>query len=131
MKLITLVLLIGIMSSSFGQELNCNRFKNGSFKLMDSLSGNTIITRQGKSQIEFNSLLNLRVKFKVKWIDDCTYELKYKKVLDNPNNIELSKKMILTVKIIETRKKSYIQEVSSNVSDLIIRNEVFKYGKWY
>jgi hypothetical protein len=112
-------------SMCFGQELDCDSFKKGDFKIVDSISGTTIINRSGKYQIEYNTRMNLKAKFKLNWISNCSYELKFIKVLENPNNIPIPENMVLTVKIVEILEKSYIQKLSSNISDLVIRDEVF------
>lgn len=106
MKNLLLLVLICLSTFSFGQENECEKFKNGKFKIVDTKVGNSIIERKGSNQIEYGERSDLKLKFKVRWLNDCTYTLELKKVLENPNNIEFPEGMILTVKIIETRENS-------------------------
>ena len=55
----------------------------------------------------------------------CTYSLKLSKILENPNNDVLPEELIVTVEIIDTTENSYSQRVTSNLSKLILENEVF------
>jgi len=68
----------------------------------------------------------LKLEFKVKWLDDCTYTLELKKILENPNKMELPKGMILTIEIIEVKDKSYIQKSTSNLYDMVLESELLK-----
>ncbi len=94
--------------------------------IIDTETGNSIIERKGSKQIEYGEGSGLKLKFKVKWIDDCTYTLELKKVLENQKKIELPEGMILTVEIIETKEKSYIQKSSSNLYDMVLKSELIK-----
>lgn len=95
-------------SSLYAQTLfNCKRFKNGTFKIYDQLSGTATIQRKGSRQIE-----SIEGKgtfdFKVKWLNSCTYTLTptketYKKMPHLPKNATI------TVSIIELKENSYIQ----------------------
>ena len=111
-------------TSLFSQTLTCRDFKNGTFKLLDPKYGNSIIERKGSKQIEYSEKLKLKVRFKVKWISDCTYTLKLKKIIENPNNIDFPENLILTVKIIETKENSYTQRTSSNLYETVLENKL-------
>jgi hypothetical protein len=126
MKNLILLVLISISTVVFGQENECEKFKNGKFKIVDTEVGNSIIERKGSKQIEYGEGSKMKLKFKVKWLDDCTYTLELKKVLENPNKIKLPEGMILTVEIIETKEKSYIQKSSSNLYDMVLESELIK-----
>jgi hypothetical protein len=126
MKNLILLVFICISSVIFGQENECKKFKNGKFKIVDTEVGNSIIERKGSKQIEYGEGSKMKLKFKVKWLDDCTYTLELKKVLENPNKIKLPEGMILTVEIIETKEKSYIQKSSSNLYDMVLESELIK-----
>lgn len=122
-----IVLLIALLPIlSFGQEIECNRFKNGKFKITDEKLGTCIIERNGATQIEIGIEAAIKLKFNVIWLDDCTYSLELAEILDNPNNTVLPKNMILIVKIIETKANSYIQKSTSNLSDMEYISEMVK-----
>ncbi|NJB71163.1 tetratricopeptide (TPR) repeat protein [Saonia flava] len=95
------------------QTNNCSSVKVGSFKTVDDWSGETLITRTKKYQIEENKEHGYKLKLKVTWIDDCTYQLKPIKDLLNSSSSELPK-MILTCKIIEIIEDGYIQVSTTN-----------------
>ncbi len=126
MKNLVLLILICISTVVFGQDNECKKFKNGKYMIIDTETGNSIIERKGSKQIEYGEGSGLKLKFKVKWIDDCTYTLELKKVLENQKKIELPEGMILTVEIIETKEKSYIQKSSSNLYDMVLKSELIK-----
>lgn len=114
-----------LSSYLYGQNLECNRFKNGSFKIIDSETGTSFIERKGARQCEITEGEKDSTTFIVKWIDDCTYTLtptketlkKYQSLPDNAT---------LTVRIIETQANSYTQISTSNFSDIKATNEVIK-----
>lgn len=124
-KLIPLI-LICISTVVFGQETDCKKFKNGKFKIVDSEVGNSLIERKGSKQIEYGEGSKLKLEFRVNWLNNCTYTLELKKVLDNPKNIDLPEGMILTIEIIETKENSYIQKSSSNLYDMVLESELIK-----
>ncbi|MEH0153185.1 hypothetical protein V6R21_03505 [Limibacter armeniacum] len=126
MKNLIALVLICFSTVTFGQTIECKKFKNGKFKIVDAEIGNSIITRKGSKQIEHGEGSQLKLEFKVKWIDDCTYTLELKKVLENPKNIELPEGMILTIEIIETKENSYIQKTTSNLYDKVLESELIK-----
>lgn len=126
MKNLILLLLICVSINVFGQNKECENFKDGKYMIVDSKTGNSIIHRKGSTQIEYGEGSKLKLKFKVEWVNDCTYTLQLKKVLENPENFQLPEGMILTVEIIETKKDSYIQRSSSNLYDLVVESELIK-----
>ena len=126
MKNLILLLLICVSINVFGQNKECENFKDGKYMIVDSKTGNSIIHRKGATQIEYGEGSKLKLKFKVEWVNDCTYTLQLKKVLENPENFQLPEGMILTVEIIETKKDSYIQRSSSNLYDLVVESELIK-----
>ncbi|KAB1066066.1 hypothetical protein [Salibacter halophilus] len=126
MRNLIVLVLICFSTVTFGQTNECKKFKNGKFKIIDAEVGNSIITRKGSKQIEYGEGSKLKLEFKVKWVDDCTYTLELKKVLENPNNIELPEGMILTIEIIETKENSYVQKSTSNLYDMVLESELIK-----
>jgi len=122
-------LLIGILvcisTITYGQEMDCKKFKNGKFKIIDSEVGNSIIDRKGSKQIEYGERSKLKLEFRIKWLNDCSYTLELKKVIENPKNIRLPEGMILTIEILEIKENSYVQKTSSNFSDMVLKTELF------
>lgn len=104
---------------------SCKDFHNGSFKLYDENVGNYYIKRQGSVQIEYAEKIKLRLETKIKWVDDCTFELRLNKVLENPNNIEMGPPLRLTSKIIEIKEKSYVVQTVAEGHDLVLTQEFF------
>ena len=124
MKLILSVLFIINLSILMAQNTNCSKFRNGKFSVSDEILGISYIERKGATQIETAPDIHIKAAFKVKWINECTYTLVLKKVIENPNKIDFPKDLILTVKIIETKENSYIQETSSNKYDMVYKSEM-------
>ena len=109
-----------------GQTKDCEKFKDGKFKIEDSEFGDSYIDRKGSQQTEYGEGSELKLQFKVKWLNTCTYTLELKKIIENPNNLELPEGMILTVEIIETTENSYFQKSSSNLYEMVVESEVMK-----
>jgi hypothetical protein len=126
MKIYFLILFLAFSTLSFAQQNECARFKNGNFKIVDSEHGDSYIERKGSKQIEYGEGSKLKLAFKVKWVNTCTYTLELKKVLENSNNLTLPEDMILTVEIVKTTENSYLQKSTSNLYNLIVESEVIK-----
>ena len=126
MKLLILGILFSFSTLAFGQQLACEKFKNGKFIIIDAEHGNSNIERKGSKQIEEGEKSGFKATFKVKWIDECTYTLTLNKVLKNPNKLDVSDNMILTVQIIETKENSYIQRATSNLFDMVLESEMIR-----
>jgi hypothetical protein len=61
----------------FSQEIDCGKFKTGSFRNIDSLTGDTFIERTEKYQIEYIKAIEVEIKLEITWLDECTYRLKF------------------------------------------------------
>ncbi len=126
-NLLLLLLVTVFGNKAFGQTPDCFKFRDGKFKISDAKAGGIfIIDRKGGYQVENNEGLKMTLKFKVTWLDDCTYTLKLETILRNENNVPLPTDMILTVKITETTKNSYLQESTSNKYSGVYKSEVVK-----
>jgi len=123
MKNLLLLFFLCLSIASFGQ--NCAKFKDGKFKMVDSETGAYAIERKGDRQIEYSEINKLEMELDVKWIDECSYTLKVRKILSNPNNISIKRGMTVTVNITEVKENSYVQKVISNMFSDVIENEVF------
>lgn len=121
-----IVIFMSISVLGFGQNEQCKKFKNGTFYIPgNSNSNKTIITRKGSTQTE-TYRKGKELKFKVKWISDCSYTLTPTKktfaLLQSQNAPDLG---VLTVKIIHIKENSYIQESTSSKVDFVYRSEIF------
>ncbi len=113
--------------TGMGQPMDCAKFKNGRFKITDANAGGVfVLDRRGAYQVENNQGLKQTLRFKVTWLDDCTYTLKLDKVLRNENNLPIPENWILTVKITSTTANSYFQETTSNSFNFVYKSEVVK-----
>jgi hypothetical protein len=120
-----LVFIFG--NQAFAQSPECFKFKDGKFRITDANAGGiTVIERSGGYQVENNEGMKVTLKFKVTWLDDCTYTLKLDTILRNENKIALPTDMILKVKILATSANSYTQESSSNLYPAVYKSEVVK-----
>ena len=126
MKSIVFGLLMSIFGIAFGQESECYKFKTGKFEIHSTRHGTTEIVRKRSKQVEYSEAAQLKLVYKVKWLDDCTYTLVLKKILQNPHDILLSKEVVLTVKIVQTKENSYWHKTTSNLSDYVLEGEIFK-----
>lgn len=125
--LITLVILASSVITAKSQTLDCQKFRNGTFKLVDSAVGVFYIKRHGDVQIETKEGDPDAFTFKVTWIDDCTYTLiageDFRKKYP-----QIPADAVLTVRILKTGTNSYTQESSASFSDMKITKEITKIG---
>jgi hypothetical protein len=129
-NIIALLLFLSVFvfsNKAFAQTPECYKFKEGKFKIIDANAGGiTVIERKGGYQIENNEGMKATLKFRVTWLDDCTYTLKLGTILRNENKIPFPTDMILKVKILATSKNFYTQESSSNLYSTVYKSEVVK-----
>ena len=118
-----IVLFVPFLTS--GQQPDCRKFRTGKFK-MTTERGEYLITRKGNIQIEEDLHSGTVGKFKVTWIDPCTYSLQIIKYLENPKNRTEDQELIIYVKILEVKENSYVQETTSNKYPLKFQGELFK-----
>jgi len=120
---ITMALLVSSVMM-LGQQADCKRFKNGKFKQEDSTGEVWMVERKGTKQIEYNDFYKMKLRFKVKWKDECTYTLKLKKILENPDKQPFPEGLIVTVNITDTKDKSYTQMATSNLTGKSLKSKV-------
>lgn len=124
-KIIILFLLI-LPAAAFCQPFDCGKFREGKFRIADANAGGiTIIERKGNYQTESNEGLKIIIRLTVKWLDNCSYELKFDKILRNDNKIDIPR-ITMQVKITETSDDGYVQETTSDAYDGVYRSEVKK-----
>ena len=126
-KIILIVFYLFTGYIGVSQTLDCAKFKDGKFRIPGATEaeGSTFIDRKGNYQVESNETLKFILKFKVVWLDECTYTLKLDSVIKNEKNFPLQADMVVKVKITGTLKESYLQE-SSVLNLPVFKSEVFK-----
>lgn len=124
MKYFLLSLFLSNCFWASGQELNCNQFKTGKFKMEDPNTGVNYISRNDSIQIEYLPKFEIKVELNVKWINNCTLELSLKNVLENPNNIDIQD-FILISEIIETGKNYYVMKSKAEGIEIELTQKYF------
>lgn len=115
-NLALILLLLSIKSPAVAQLPDCNKFKEGRFRIADTQAGVvTIAERKGMYQTEYSESLKLVVRFRIDWKDNCSFTLRLDKILRNENKIDIPPGMEVYVKITSTSANSFIQEISSPV----------------
>ncbi|OYU95695.1 MAG: hypothetical protein CFE21_11190 [Bacteroidetes bacterium B1(2017)] len=125
-KILLALIALSLNLLALAQKPECAKFKEGSFVLEDKNNGNTYISRQGKTQVEWQEYTKLKIEFTVKWIDECNYSLKIKKVLENPRNLQIPMDLVVNVKITSTNGNTYTQQSSSKGVEFVLTSEIRK-----
>ena len=116
--------LFFIPQDASAQKLDCKKFKNGTFKLVDKSTGTTfIIKRKGAIQTEEIEGESRSLSFTIKWIDDCKYT-----VLATQETLDYDKRYagVLVIEIIEVKDKSYIMRATMpQHPDFVLESEMF------
>lgn len=104
-------------------EINCERFKIGSFEI-DNMDGTiSTIVRTKKYQEEVSP--NFTGKDKIKWIDECSFQLIPIELNDKTGKVG---PQILTVTIIETGEHHYVMKVTGLGEGIEIHGKVYEKG---
>jgi len=115
MRLSLLCISIFLTISTFAQQNNCDQFREGYFKIEDSIYGVSLIHRLGNKQIEYAALSKMKMELSVDWSEsDCVYSLVLDKILENPYEIKMP----------DSSSSSYI-----SLDSLIVENEVQRITK--
>ena len=122
----TFLIFIAILFSltAIAQQNYCKSLHNGFFKISTPETGTTTITRNANTQTEVNDLMGFTVVFYVNWTDDCTYELRIKKVLKGASGHDWKKGDVITCNILSVRDNSYLVRTSSNFFDNVMEFEM-------
>lgn len=104
---------------------DCTSVKVGKFSNYDEETGETIIERTEEFQVEENIKLDVKMKFKVTWINECTYELKAIENLKDPKSKDLPN-MIVTCRITEVTKDGYHQVSSTDINSFVYESELIR-----
>jgi hypothetical protein len=100
-------------------KMTCQSLHVGTFKNISKKYGTTIITRTEDFQVEENSDMGYKLTYDIKWISDCSYELRLKEVIKGDPSLMNERKYVVTVRIMQIKGNSYISESSSTYSDKI------------
>lgn len=124
MRVFITLVFFGWSMIGLAQHQDCKRFKNGNFKQTDSTGEVWMIERKGSRQTEYSDFYKMKLRFKVKWKDECTYTLKLKKILENPDNQPFPKGLVVTVHMSEVKEKSYSQTATSSLTNKTLKSQV-------
>ncbi|WP_285656238.1 hypothetical protein [Allomuricauda sp. NBRC 101325] len=125
MKTIISKIFFIICVSVYGQDSDCEKFKTGSFEMYDPQTGINYVTRNDSTQIEYLPKLGVKVSLNVRWIDDCSLELTFKEVLENPKDIPIQEFTLIS-EIIETQNDYYIMTSKATDMDLTLTRKYTK-----
>jgi hypothetical protein len=95
----------------------------GKFKLVGT-AGTTIITRNKKLQVEENADVGVIVIYAITWIDNCTYEMRFKELIKGDPSIAGKEGDVLTIQIKKTKPNSYISVTTANFTKISIEREI-------
>ena len=123
MKIFNVIICLSFCFIGFGQT-DCESYRTGKFIIKSKEFGDTYMTRTDKYQIEEAvSVVNgkkIKIKDKIVWLNDCTYQLLPYKLKDSSKLITDN---VLTFKIVETGKDFYLVHVSGlgEMYDMTVR----------
>jgi hypothetical protein len=109
--------LVFLSISNFSQD-NCQSVRTGEFVLKSEEFGDFLITRTEKNQIEYNEKSGIKMKYSLKWLDNCKYQLFNSEVLSGDDSLLGNEGDTLTVTILEVGKDYYKVATTANFSDL-------------
>ena len=114
-RLIILTLSIQICAlTASAQKPTCKSLHTGSFKIFTKESGTTYIKRSEKIQTEKNDDLGYEIIFDIVWIDECTYELRPKKLIKGDPWVMGDGTHVLKVRIKEISNYTYIAHTTAS-----------------
>lgn len=124
MKNITTLFFLIIQSVILSQSDNrCERFKIGSFEIGNMDGTISTIIRTKKFQEEKSP--NFTGKDRVKWIDECSFQLIPLEINDKTGQVGSE---ILTITIIETGEHHYIMKATGLGEGIEIYGKVYEKG---
>ena len=103
----------------------CDRYKNGKFKYVDVFFGTILIERHDDIQVQTDSNDN-RIKFKVKWLSDCSYEVTPIEVFYNNVLVTNPPVQVLTVDMIAIKSNSYVYVTTLQDSNIHLAGELIQ-----
>lgn len=109
-----------LVITTSAQLPTCKSLHTGTFRISTRETGTTFIVRTEKQQTEKNDELGYEVIFDIKWIDDCTYELRPKKLIKGDPAIMDDGTNVLKTRMKNITAMGYVAETSSNFDTLIV-----------
>ncbi len=103
----------------------CENFRDGKYTFVHPLLGTIRVERQGNLQFETTEK-GEKTKFKVEWLDDCSYNLAPVETYTHNTWSPDTTGLIMNVRIVHTRAKSYVYTSSFNKSRVHLTGELFK-----
>lgn len=111
---------IAYIESSYAYS-SCAYYKTGKFILFDQKAGiHTRIDRTESEQVETDLKTGLFLRFKIRWISECEYELLF--VEGNSDQSSFFKNRILTVRITDVYADGFKFEGKLEGSTKVISN---------
>lgn len=123
MKTLLLILISLSIQNVYSQD--CEKFREGKF-IEKNEDGIVNIERKRNCQIETSVLFSIDTR--IRWIDECTYEQRIKKVLRQPSDWVIPEsilKMKVTAKIIATGEDWYEIEWYSTFDKAIQKSIIY------
>ncbi len=111
--------------NSKNEVTDCQKFKDGKFKIIDPVMGETIIDRRSDFQ-EQTDAKGPNYRFKVNWTGPCGYELYQMQTFTNNVWVSDTTGLVTTVDIVHTTKKSYLYIITYNKSKFKLFGELTK-----
>ena len=126
-KKITFLVYIAFSLNTNAQVTNCDAAQVGTFELDSGEYGITRIERNKKTQTETNEFMGYKATYDVTWIDDCTYELRHKKILKGESPRKGNEATDVTkAEILKIEGAKIMVRLSSNYSTFVTECEITK-----
>ncbi len=108
----------------------CDQYRNGTFyyhfKINEKISQYTV-TRNDSMQIEANDKTGDIAKYSIRWIDNCSYELKFiggSKILPE-ELLNLKKTMVVQTTILSGTTEYYLFKSTTNLTKLVLSDTIW------
>jgi hypothetical protein len=112
--LLSSILVVSLTTQA--QKPTCKSLHNGAYKISSKETGTTFITRSKKQQVEKNEELGYEIIFDITWIDECTYELRPKKLIKGDPAIMGDGSSYVRTRIKNITEKGYTAETTASFS---------------
>jgi hypothetical protein len=128
-----IVFITGLISSAYlypPKDVKCDQYRNGTFyyhfKMNEKISHFTF-TRNDSTQAEVNNDNGNIALYNIRWIDNCSYELKFIEGTEKlPENLlSLKKKMVIKTTILAGTNEYYLFKSTSNLSDGVLSDTIW------
>ena len=124
MKTLIFTYLLVILSiNAKSQSFDCSKIHVGKFELDSEETGITSILRTDKQQYETNKKYDVKVQYDIVWVDNCTYQLKNRKLISGKLS-EGDPTDIILVKVLKIENNIMFVQCSSNYSDFISESQI-------